>query len=222
MNKNKDNHNKLLIKIFIISGLLSGLFFNIAWLIQGFFRKGYNHLTDPISALVFGSSGWIQIVNFFITAILLLLFAYGLWKIHKYEKFSKWAVVLIVSCGIGLLGAGLFPTDPLNGYPQGTPVYNPEMSFNGFMHQLFTDFFFIGLPLACFTFGKYFMNESKRPWCFYSLISGILFLLFFILTNLGFSQFLGLQYFAGLIQRITFIIGFLWIFMISKHFLERI
>ncbi|WP_155930670.1 hypothetical protein [Methanobrevibacter arboriphilus] len=44
-------------------------------------------------------------------------------------------------------------------------------------------------------------------------------LITFLITNLGFSNFIGIQYYAGLLERITFTIGFVWVFLVSLYFL---
>ena len=59
------------------------MFFTFSWIIQGVLRVGYNLLMAPVSSLAIGSLGWIQIATFFITRLLIMLFAYGLWKVRK-------------------------------------------------------------------------------------------------------------------------------------------
>jgi len=210
-------------KWLLICGAIAGLFFTFSWIIQEAFRPGYNPMMIPISSLAIGSLGWIQSATFLISGALIILFAYGLWKVSKkeYKGVSKWGPILILICGIGLIGAGCFATDPMNGYPEGSPVVNDNPSFNSIMHQLFSSLLFFGLPIACFVFGNYFAAKKELRWLIYSFISGILFLIMFLVTSMGFSQVAGLQFYAGLLQRITLTIGFLWMILLSIYFFKK-
>jgi len=220
---NKDIKSNLTNKWLILCGTVAGLFFTFSWIIQEAFRESYNSMMIPISSLAIGSLGWVQTATFLISGALIILFTYGLWKISKneYKGVSKWGPILILICGIGLIGAGCFTTDPMNGYPEGTPIVNDNPSFSSVMHQLFSSFLFFGLPIACFIFGNYFAAKKELKWMIYSFLSGILFLAVFLLTSMGFSQLSGLQFFAGLLQRITLTIGFLWMILLSIYFFKK-
>lgn len=210
-------------KWLVICGAIAGLLFTFSWIIQEGFREGYNPIMIPISSLAIGPFGWIQSATFLISGALIILFAYGLWKISKkeYKGVSKWGPILILICGIGLIGAGCFITDPMNSYPEGTPVVNDNPSFDSVMHQLFSSFLFFGLPITCFIFGNYFAAKKELKWLIYSFLSGILFLALFLVTSMGFSQIAGLQFYAGLLQRITLTIGFLWMILLSIYFFKK-
>jgi len=220
---NKNIKSDLTNKCLILCGAIAGLLFTFSWIIQEAFRESYNPMMIPISSLAIGSLGWIQTLTFLITGTLIILFAYGLWKMTKneYNGVSKWGIILILVCAVGLIGAGCFTTDPMNGYPEGTPLVNDNPSFNSVMHQLFSSFLFFGLPIACFIFANYFTVKKELKLMIFSSLSGILFLILFLLTSLGFSQLGGLQLYAGLLQRITLTIGFLWIFLISSYFFKK-
>jgi len=223
-NKNiKGFINNSEIKWFLLLGAIGSLIFTFSWLIQEIFKEGYNPLMAPVSSLAIGPFGWIQSLTFIITGILIVLFAFGLFKNseREYKGVSKWGPILIAICGIGLIGAGCFTTDPMNGFPEGTALVVKNPSFNSMMHQVFSSCLFFGLPLACYVFGNYFAIKRELRWLIYSFFSGIFFLIMFLITSLGFSQVEGLQYYAGLFQRITLIIGFLWIAMLSYHFFKK-
>ncbi|MBZ9571071.1 DUF998 domain-containing protein [Methanobrevibacter sp. TMH8] len=207
----------------ILCGTIGGLIFTFSWIVQEAFRPQYNPMMVPISSLAIGSLGWIQSITFLITGTLLVLFAYGLWKTSKneYKGVSKWGPILILICGIGLIGAGCFTTDPMNGYPEETPIVSDSPTFNSIMHQLFSSFLFFGLPMACFVFGNYFAHKKELKWLLYSFLTGIIFLIMFLITSMGFSQVGGLQFYAGLLQRITLTIGFLWIILLSIYFFKK-
>ena len=220
---NKNIRLSLNNKWLILCGAIAGLFFTFSWIIQGALRVGYDPMMAPVSSLAIGSLGWIQVITFLITGVLLILFAYGMWKISKseYKGFSKRGPILILICGIGLIGAGIFTTDTTNGYPEAKAIIDNNPSFSGPIHKLFAGFLFIGLPLACFIFVNYFTAKKEQKWRIYSFLSGILLIITFLLTMLGYSEFNGFQLYLGLLQRITLTIGVLWIILISIYFFKK-
>ncbi|MEU6332112.1 DUF998 domain-containing protein [Streptomyces sp. NPDC047049] len=91
---------------------------------------------------------WAQTVNFLFTGLLSLLFAVGLWRAGP----SHWGALLIGVWAVGLLGAGAFRTDPVSGYPVGTPDQLQHPTRVGALHDLFSLIGFLALAVACFVF----------------------------------------------------------------------
>jgi hypothetical protein len=190
------------------------------FLVQGVNRFGYNPIRHPVSSLSIGESGWMQIANFIMTGILLLVFTIGL---HLAMRPAGGAIVgpaLIGMVGIGLIGAGLFTADPLNGYPPGSPLLPEGRSLTGILHDLFGIPVFLGLPLACLVFSRRFALHGDRGWAIYSLVAGLGMLLMFILAGLGFNQVPGFMAIAGVYQRLSIILGFTWIAMLAVYYLQ--
>jgi hypothetical protein len=210
-------------KWLILCGSIAGMFFTFSWIIQGVLRVGYNPMMAPVSSLAIGPVGWIQIATFFITGVLIILFAYGLWKvsISEYKGVSKWGPILLLVSGIGLIGAGCFTTDTTSGYPEAKAIVDDNSSFSGPIHKLFAGLLFMGLLLACFVFTNYFTVKQQQKWKIYSLLSGILFLIGFCLYIFGYLLLDGLQFYSGLFQRITLTIGALWLILISIYFFKN-
>jgi hypothetical protein len=208
-----------LMKVLLVCGLLAGPVFTLAWLVEGATRAVYDPLRYPISSLAIGEYGWTQSANFLITGILTLAFAAGLWRLLRFPGGSTWGPLLIGMVAVGFLGAGLFVTDPMNGYPPGTPALPVQYSVSGNFHSLFSALVFLGLPIACFVFARLFKRQGQSGWRIYSLATGILFIVLFIVTSAGFSQVPGLVDYAGLLQRITLITGWVWMTLLAIHFL---
>src|SRR5262249_54546412 len=149
--------------------------------------------------------------TFILTGLLTLAFAIGLWRVLR-PCGVVWGPGLVGLVGIGLLGAGLFVTDPLNGYPPGTPLLPTERTTQGILHQPFGVPFFLGLPITGFVFARYFARRGQRGWAAYSAISGIAMFAVFFVARLslrpGFEDLAGL---FGLFQRITVTIGWVWL-----------
>lgn len=205
--------------LLLACGAIGPLLFSLVFLIEGATRTDYNPLHHPVSSLAYGDRGWIQTTNFIITGLLLFAFAVGLRLVLRPLKSSVWGPLLVGLAGIGLLGAGFFVADPLNGYPPGTPPIPMERMVHGVLHDLFGIPMFLGLPIACFVFGRQFARLGERRWAAYSALNGLAMLTAFVLTSLGFSQVPGFVDLAGLFQRLTVTIGSSWIMLLAIHFL---
>jgi hypothetical protein len=207
-------------KVLLVCGAIADPLFTVAWIVEGATRADYNPLRHPISSLSIGEFGWAQTANFIVTGLLTLAFAFGLRRTLQSHGGSTWGPLLIGAIAIGLLGAGIFVTDPLNGYPPGTPNLPQQYSLPGRVHRLFSALVFLGLPIACFVFARLFARWSERRWAIYSVVTGIGFVVMFIVTSAGFAQVEGLVDYAGLSQRITLSIGWAWLTLLAVHMLK--
>jgi hypothetical protein len=207
-------------RLLLACRVIAGPLFTISWLLEGTTRVGYDALRHPISSLSIGDFGWTQVTNFLITGVLLLAFAFGLRHALRALKESTGVPLLIALIGFGLIGAGIFVTDPMNGYPLDTPNLPLQYSLAGRLHRFFSAFVFLGLPVACFMFARLFTRYGEGAWAVYSRATGIAFLLAFIVTTAGFAQVNGLANFAGLLQRITLTIGFAWLMLLALYWLR--
>jgi hypothetical protein len=201
---------------------VAGLLFTVAWLGEGAARPDYDPLQHPISSLSIGEGGWVQIASFILTGLLVLAFSIGLRRALR-GSGPVWGPLLMGLVGVGLIGAGIFVTDPLNGYPPGTPRIPTERTAHGIVHDLFGIPFFLGLPVTCFVFARLFARWGGRRWAAYSACSGFAMLAAFFLARLGMRQVPGFADIAGLfglLQRINVIIGFAWITLLAVHMLK--
>lgn len=208
-------------RILLLCGVIAGPLFTVAWILEGSTRSNYDALRHPISSLSIGELGWTQATTFIVTGLLTPAFAFGLRSSLKPLGGSKWAPILIGAAGIGLLGAGFFATDPMNGYPPGTPVLPLQYSVPGRLHRLFSALFFLGIPLASCVLARRFSRWGQSGWAVYSTVSGLAFLAGFVLTSAGFVQADGLADVAGLFQRITITIGWGWLTLLAVHLLRN-
>lgn len=209
-------------RLLFLLGLAAGPLFTISWLIEGSLRPDYSNFRHPVSSLSIGSRGWVQELTFIVSGLLLLAFAVGLYRVLTPQGLSKWCSIYMGSAAIGLIGAGFFLTDPMNGYPPGTVPVPTEFTVAGRLHRLFSALFFLGIPLAAFTFAKWFARNSGFRWARYSRISGWSFLLGFVVTTIAFLQVGPLENIAGLLQRITITIGWAWVTLVAFHFFREI
>jgi hypothetical protein len=101
-------------------GVAAGPVFVAVFLLEGAVRDGYRPLRHPVSSLALGQRGWIQAGNFAMAGTLFLAGAAGLARAGD-PAASRAAPALIGAAGAGLTGSAVFTTDPVSGYPPGTP-----------------------------------------------------------------------------------------------------
>jgi hypothetical membrane protein len=185
-------------------GLVAGPVFVLTFLIEGALKgDGYEVLRHPVSSLALGDWGWIQSANFLVGAMLTILFTVGLWRSRAVARAGA---VLIGIWGLALVGAGLFRTDPVSGFPLGTPATS-EYTTSGALHDGFSLPGFLALAAAQVVLAR----GQGRRWLVYSLLSATAFLVMFLLASAGFSQTEPLIGIAGLLQRLAVIIGWTWL-----------
>ena len=192
-------------------GVAAGPLFLLAALAEGATRAGYHPLRHPVSSLALGPHGWVQVANFAVTGALYLGYAVGLWRAPRRVVGTVVGPILIGVAAVGLLGAAAFVTDPVSGYPAGTPSAPGDYTTSGALHDLFSTPTFLGLPAAGFVFGHWFRRSGNRGWAIYSAGSAVAMLVFFGLASAGFNQVAVLVSFGGLFQRATVMTGFAWL-----------
>src|SRR5438309_1078519 len=103
-------------------GLVAGPFYVLVVLGQALLRPRFDLIRDDASLLSNGSFGWVQIANFLLTGAMVIAFAVGLRRALTGGQGAVWAPILIAVYGLGLVGAGIFVADPMNGFPAGAPA----------------------------------------------------------------------------------------------------
>jgi hypothetical protein len=117
---------------------------------------------------------------------------------------------------VGLLGAGVFVTDPVSGYPAGTPAEPGTASWHGLLHDLvFSLPGFACFAAVMFVFAYVFARRHAPRWAVYSGFSGAAFVVLFFLATAGFSQDTRWVSTAGLLQRLTVGVGWLWLSLLA-------
>jgi hypothetical protein len=190
-------------KTLLACGVIGSPLFVVVFIVEGATRANYDPLRHPVSSLALGDSGWMQIANFVVTGLLTLAFTVGLRHAFGSPEGSTWGTLLVGAWAVGLLGAGLFVTDPVSGYPPGAPDRLSGYSWHGALHDLFSVLGFVALTAACFVFGRRFAARGERGWAAYSAVTGVVFAVGFVLASAGFGQVESLVELAGLFQRIA-------------------
>jgi hypothetical protein len=145
-------------------GVVAGPLFFAVFSVAGASRAGYDPLRHPVSSLEFGPSGWVQSVNFVLTGVLVVLFAWAARAIVRSVGGGRTVWILLTLVGLGLVGAGFFPPDPLSGYPPGSAPTAPDPSLHRVLHDLFSTPVFTALPAAAVVMARRFARVRLRAW----------------------------------------------------------
>lgn len=186
----------------LASGVIAGPLFVVVALLLAFTRDGFYLKRHPFSMLSLGELGWIQIANFVIVGLLFVFCAVGMRRVLHPGRAGTWGPLLIGTFGVSQIFGGVFLADPGLGFPPGAPAGQPaSMSWEGMVHGLA---FMVGtasLMVAFFVFARRFAVAKERGWMWYSIASGVLFV---VLVELG--------VFGGdfRIVAVAIVIGWLW------------
>ena len=128
----------------LLAGAMAGPLFVTTFTVAGARRPGYDPARHPVSSLALGPGGWVQAINFAVTGALVLAGAGGLARAAP----GRVVPALVGAAGAGLLGSAVFVTDPVGGYPAGTPDVPEVRTRAGTVHDLVALPIFLGLPAA--------------------------------------------------------------------------
>jgi hypothetical protein len=202
-------------------GVAAGPVFVAVFLLEGAVRDGYHPLRHPVSSLALGSRGWIQTGNFALAGTLFLAGAGGLARAGDPVPSNRVAPALIGAAGAGLIGSAVFTTDPVSGYPPGTPDALTRPSRAGAAHNLAAVPVFFGLPAAALACSWRSWRAGQRGAALYSGGTAVTMLATMALAGAGFGQSPRLVHLGGLFQRASIITGFTWLTTLSARALQR-
>ena len=200
--------------------LVGPLLFSVTYLLEGITRPGYDAWQQPISALSLGPGGWVQQVNFVVFGVLMVLSAVGWHRLLAPWRQAIWFPLLQGISGLGLIGAGLFSMDPFPGYPPGAAL--APSTVHGTVHSVLAFVIILTLALGCFTlfasflFGSLARFPHWRGWAVYSLITGVLILIFW-----GMFVRYPTEPLAGLVERLSAGSHALWSCLLAAALLIR-
>jgi hypothetical protein len=202
-------------------GVTVGPLFAAVFLLEGAVRDGYRPMRHPVSSLALGPRGWIQAGNFAVAGTLFLATAAGLARAGDPAASRRAAPALIGAAGAGLIGSAVFTTDPVSGYPPGTPDALTQPSRTGIAHNLAAVPVFLGLPAAALACGWRSWRDGRRRFGLYSAGTAISMLMTMALAGAGFGQSPRLVSLGGLFQRASIITGLSWLTALSAQALRR-
>jgi hypothetical membrane protein len=181
----------------IVAGLIAPFPFIALVIVQGVLQPGYNHVTQPISALAALPLGWLQNLNFYIVGTLLIAYAIGL-RFAVRQAGAPVGPALIALSGVGLILSGVFPWRQENGIfiePAGH-VVGAVMSF-------------LGTSIGHIVISRRMRHDPRwEGIAFYVLASGITMLLLFFAVAYSLEPGSPLRPWTGALQRVLVAIWF--------------
>ena len=129
-------------------GVVAGPFYLAIGLIQAFVREGFDLGRHPLSMLANGPGGWIQTANFVLTGLMVIAAAIGFGRVlGSSARALPW---FLGAFGAAMIVAAVFPADPVDGFPPGTPEGPPRsISTTGVVHFAAGALGFISLAISC-------------------------------------------------------------------------
>lgn len=189
-------------------GTAGAWLFVIVLLLDGWTRPGYRPVRQPVSALALGTRGWVQTANFLVCGVAITAGAVGL-------GFIGDSILLAIALGVfglSLVASGVFPMDPMRGYPPGTPEGDPvKTTRHHRLHDVAGMVVFTSLPVAALI-ATLSLDDVLWRVCSGIVAAGL---------TAGFLAF-GQAWEddaprAGLIQRATIIPGWVWLGALLLH-----
>jgi hypothetical protein len=196
----------------LLGGALAGPLFLAVSTVHGAVLPHYDARRHPVSSLALGPHGWLQTANFLTAGCLYGGLAVALWHVGPHGSPTRAGPVLVGAAAVGLLGAGVFLTDPVSGYPPGTPDALPGYSGTAAaLHDALSIPTFLGLPAAAAVYARSFARLGRRGWALCSGGTAAVMLTAFGLASAAFSQAPTLVGHGGLYQRAAVATGFSWL-----------
>ncbi|KAF0194142.1 MAG: hypothetical protein FD169_1999 [Bacillota bacterium] len=195
----------------LVFGVVGPILFIAVFVIEGWRRPDYSPARHMVSSLSQGPGGWIQIANFVVCGLSVLGVAFSVSRIMRDSVVGLWGTALLGVVGVGLIGAGVFVTDPELGYPPG----KARPTLIGRLHNLASVAVFIALPTFISVMASHFFAcpEMKR-WGYYSAVTAVLFVLFlisFTVASAYVEEGKAVDLPVGLLQRIAICLGWSWL-----------
>ncbi|MBF6332843.1 DUF998 domain-containing protein [Nocardia transvalensis] len=167
------------VRLLLACGIAAGPLFSATIIVQAMTRYGFDARRHPLSLLALGEHGWVQTANFLLSGVLVVAGVIGLRRALPLGRARTWVTTLLGVYGASLIWAGIFPADPADGYPPGTPDGVTEVSRHGLLHNLAPVAMGLSLIAAALVFAR---NYGIR-WAAYSFTAVLAYLV------LGFAAF---------------------------------
>jgi hypothetical protein len=209
-------------------GIVAGPVFASAFTAIGARRTGYDWRRDTVSSLENGRLGWMQRANFIVTGSLYAAAASGLTKCPRRIVGSRAIPALVGSAGLGLVGSGVFVTDPVGEFPPATPeeqTTDPaptaglQLTRTGALHNVCALPIFLGIPVAGLVAAVSFARNREYLWACYSAGSSFGMIGSFVLFGSAFRR---SAHNAGVFQRLSIAAGFGWLSALSLRALTSL
>ncbi|HJS94692.1 MAG TPA: DUF998 domain-containing protein [Solirubrobacteraceae bacterium] len=205
----------------IACGVVAGPVFVGAFTVLGVRRAGYDWRRHAVSSLATGPKGWGQRANFVLAGGLYCVAASGLAESSS-RVVPAVVPALVFAAGLGLIGSGVFVTDPVAGFPPepaaaGALAATAEVAPTraGQLHNLCAIPIFIGLPVAALVGAGSAARRREYRWAAYCAGSALGMPGASALFGAAFRGAPALAPRGGLFQRLSIATGLGWLSALS-------
>ena len=147
-------------------GILAGPIYIAATAIQALTRDGFDPRQHRYNVLTTGDLGWIHRTNYIVAGVLMLLFAVGVARLLGQGRTGRWAPRLLAFYGVAYVSSGVFPADPVIGFPPGT--LSQPTSWHATVQMASRSLSSVALVAASLILGKWFTAQGLRGWAWFS------------------------------------------------------
>jgi uncharacterized protein DUF998 len=159
-------------RVLLGCGAVAGPFYLAVGLMQALLRDGFDLRRHPLSLLANGPGGWVQTANFVLTGLMVLAAAVGFGRVLR--PTSRMVTWFLGGFGMAMIVAAMFPADPVDGFPPGTPEGFPtSISTTGLVHFVAAGLGFMSLSISCFVAASAMSRRNVSSLARLSLLSGL-------------------------------------------------
>jgi hypothetical protein len=201
------------------AGMLAPVLFVAVFTLEGWLRPGYDPITTYVSALSLGPRGWVQIANFIVLGLLMLIFTRAVAAEFQTGKASRWGLIFLTVIAFLFIVSGPLVMDP-------TGTLLSQVTVHGTIHGLAGGIIFLLMPVSCFVYLRRFRQDPawhSFQWgtlLLGTIIAAAVVLLTFT-TKLPSLQGIFINW-LGLIQRFIIIPFMVWLFIFALGIYRRI
>ena len=202
----------VLTRSLLATGVAGAVLFVVAFIALGAIRSGYDPMRHFVSLLSLTPEGWPMTITFLLCGLSIVLGGAGLWRTMPRGRGARAIPFGTGLAGLGLVLAGIFPTDPVQGYPPGTPLEMPATaSPQAAIHVAGAFLLFFGAAAAAIGGARRALVDGDRPWLWFSTSCAVLVLAANTVTSTPPGTISPVAAVAGLLQRISIVAALGWI-----------
>jgi hypothetical protein len=141
-------------------GVLAGAFYLVVGLSLALTREGFELSQHPLSLLMLGEHGWMQRANLMVAGLMSVAAAVGFGRAMRGSRAAGRAGALVAVYGAALVASGIFPPDPMGGFPAGADASEPSAA--GLAHLAAGAVGFLCLAAAALAVAGWFAGRGLR------------------------------------------------------------
>ncbi len=155
-------------------GVVAGPFYLVVGLVLALTREGFDFAQHPLSVLMLGEGGWMQITNLALSGVMVLVAGVGMVRAG-----ARGTGIGVGIYGAAMVASAIFPPDPMPGFPPGQDgATTPGLS--GILHLAFGGVGFIAFAVAAFLLGGWLNRHGERGRAAWSRVAGVVILVGFV------------------------------------------